>query len=678
MKSISSDYLKIILVLLFIYFAQSAFAAEKCALSHQLTDSSKKIHCLDKFDFSKRKYSNFNMTLDIAARSSNCWSVAIPIEESCNNIIGFSAKDPLWCMDPGVRKQNNKSALSMCNSKGCKCSLVIDANDIVDTKLFFSYAMRETELVVHNNPEIGAKESINNKSELKNSQPENNQSIINAEKEKQIQQDLKQAQALKAIEDVKQNELEKELKKAADELKVKEKTQQDLKLAQETKAIEDIKAKAQQELKLAQEAKAREDAISEARQKAQQELRQSQEAEARAAALEKLKEEEYQKEKKSAAAKARVLEEIKAEAYARERAILEAKAKAQADLKAEEIAKIQAEEQAKAQAIIDEKNRVAAAKAAVEQAKKNREQEIAEERTKIAESQKKIEELNSKALDLDNPKLDKQLSKSASAENVEGKISSNAKIEKEKYSKSGKVQDEALCGMLSIEVRGFNDKCINIPIVDAGEEFSAKLYLTIREEHKKLLSNYKFEDEAYSETLECEKINPNKLRTCALKRQKTLEENEEVLKNICIAQAKNLMSFITFNKIEVIVSGRLNDFTSRERMQKNNLICSIETVYSDKNKFCEMTQKLRDEQILLSKEKLKILKWEINQDITGETKENHHVYIDSINLIAKKSNGTKYTKELARWGTRTATDIVNKKEYCINFIDEAVAKYYGK
>ena len=79
----------LILVLLFTYFAQSAFAAEKCAMSHQLTDSSKKIYCLDKFDFSKRKYSNFNIPLDSAARASNCWSLAIPTEESCNNIIGF-------------------------------------------------------------------------------------------------------------------------------------------------------------------------------------------------------------------------------------------------------------------------------------------------------------------------------------------------------------------------------------------------------------------------------------------------------------------------------------------------------------------------------------------------------------------------------------------------------------
>jgi len=235
MKSISSDYLKIILILLFIFFAQSAFAEEKCALPHQLTDSSKKIHCLGKFDFSKRKYSNFNMTLDRAARASNCWSLAIPIEESCNNIIGFSAREPQWCMAKEIRIINNDSALSMCQFRGCKCSLVIEANDIVDSKLFFSYAMHETELVVHNNTEKEAKESINNKSELKNSQPENNQSIINAEKEKQIQLDLKQAQALKAIEDAKQNELEKELKKAAEELKAKEKTQQDLKLAQEAK-----------------------------------------------------------------------------------------------------------------------------------------------------------------------------------------------------------------------------------------------------------------------------------------------------------------------------------------------------------------------------------------------------------------------------------------------------------
>ena len=217
MKSISFDYLKIILILLFIYFAQSAFAAEKCALSHQLTDSSKKIHCLDKFDFSKRKYSNFNMTLDRAARASNCWSLAIPIEESCSNIIGFSAQLPNWCMNQPVRTINNDSALSMCQSKGCKCSLVIDANDIVDTKLFFSYAMRESDLVVQNNPEKGANESINNKSELKNSQPEKNQSIINSEKEKQIQQDLKLVQEIKAIEDV------------------KEKEQQELKLAQEAK-----------------------------------------------------------------------------------------------------------------------------------------------------------------------------------------------------------------------------------------------------------------------------------------------------------------------------------------------------------------------------------------------------------------------------------------------------------
>ena len=369
MNSISINYSKIILVFLLIHFAQSVFAAEKCALPYQLTDSSKKIHCLDKFEFSKRKYSNLYTPLDRAARHSWCWSLAIPKEASCKNIIGFSAKWPNACMDPGAREENKNIALSMCEANGCKCSLVIDANNIVDDKLFFSYAMQETDLVALDNTEKEAKEIISNKSELKNSQLEKNQSIVNTEKEKQAQQDLQ--------------------------------------MAQELKAIEETKAKVQQELKLAQEVKAREDASSEARQKAQQELRKSQEAEASAAALAKLKQEEYEKEKLNAAAKARVLEEIKAEAYAKEKAILEAKAKAQADLKAEEIAKKQAEEQAKAQALIDEKNRVAAAKAAAEQAKKNREQEIAEEKRKITESQKKIEELKNKPLVIENSELNK-------------------------------------------------------------------------------------------------------------------------------------------------------------------------------------------------------------------------------------------------------------------------------
>ena len=257
-----------------------------------------------------------------------------------------------------------------------------------------------------------------------------------------IFQGVQVEQALNAIEDAKQNKLDKELKKPADEPKAPEKAQQELKLAQELKEIEDTKAKAQQELKeieaakakaqqelkLAQESQAKEDAISEAKAKVQQELKLAQEAEARAAALEKLKQEEYEKEKQSAAAKARVLEEIKAEAYAKEKAILEAKAKAQSDLKAEAIAKKKAEEQAKAQAVIDEKNRVAAAKAAEAQEKKNREQEIAEERRKIAESQKKIEELKNKPLDNKNSKLDKPLP--------------NAEIEKKQNSKSVKAQDE--------------------------------------------------------------------------------------------------------------------------------------------------------------------------------------------------------------------------------------------
>jgi hypothetical protein len=193
-------------------------------------------------------------------------------------------------------------------------------------------------------------------------------------------QSLQESQTLTGKEDVKQNELETEVKKVP----------------------EGSKEKIQIELKLAKEAQEREVAISEAKEKAQQELRLSQEAQAREAALAKLKEEEYEKEKQSAAAKARVLEEIKAEAYAKEKAILEAKAKAQADLKAEEIAKKKAVEQAKAQAIIDEKNRVAAAKAAEAHAKKNRELEIAEEKRKIAESQKKLEVLKNKPLEIVN------------------------------------------------------------------------------------------------------------------------------------------------------------------------------------------------------------------------------------------------------------------------------------
>ena len=78
----------------------------------------------------------------------------------------------------------------MCEANGCKCSLVIDANDIVDAKLFFSYAMGETDLVALKNPEKEAKENISNKSEDKNSQSEKNQSVINDEKEKQALEEL--------------------------------------------------------------------------------------------------------------------------------------------------------------------------------------------------------------------------------------------------------------------------------------------------------------------------------------------------------------------------------------------------------------------------------------------------------------------------------------------------------
>jgi hypothetical protein len=286
-----------------------------------------------------------------------------------------------------------------------------------------------------------------------------------------IFQDVQVEQALNAIEDAKQNKLEKELKKPAEEPKAPEKAQQELKLAQElneievTKAkaqqelkeIEEAKAKAQQELKIAQDAQAREDAISEAKAKAQQELKLAQEAEARAAALEKLKQEEYEKEKQNAAAKARVLEEIKAEAYAKERAILEAKAKAQADLKAEEIAKQKAEEQAKAQAVIDEKKRVAAAKAAEAQAKKNREQEIAEEKRKIAESQKKIEELKNKPLEIGNSKLDKPLPNS-NITNNEVKNNESSKL----LEASPPIQNESSNIARNIKLEKTKQNCLKV------------------------------------------------------------------------------------------------------------------------------------------------------------------------------------------------------------------------
>lgn len=41
----------------------------------------------------------------------------------------------------------------------------------------------------------------------------------------------------------------------------------------------------------------------------------------------------------------------------------------------------------------------------------------------------------------------------------------------EKFSKSGKSQDEAMCGGLGPELRGFNDKCKNTPITTTGFEY---------------------------------------------------------------------------------------------------------------------------------------------------------------------------------------------------------------
>ena len=72
-------------------------------------------------------------------------------------------------MDPGAREENKNIALSMCEANGCKCSLIIDANNIVDDKLFFSYAMQETDLVALDNTEKEAKEIISNKFQDHNS-----------------------------------------------------------------------------------------------------------------------------------------------------------------------------------------------------------------------------------------------------------------------------------------------------------------------------------------------------------------------------------------------------------------------------------------------------------------------------------------------------------------------------
>lgn len=42
----------------------------------------------------------------------------------------------------------------------------------------------------------------------------------------------------------------------------------------------------------------------------------------------------------------------------------------------------------------------------------------------------------------------------------------------EKFSKSGKPQDEVACKMLEPELRGFNSKCTNTPITTLGFEYN--------------------------------------------------------------------------------------------------------------------------------------------------------------------------------------------------------------
>ena len=145
-----------------------ASAAATCELPYQLTDSLKKIHCLDKFSISKKISQIHNKPLIDLAKNSMCWSIAIPTEGSCN-LIGFSSSFPAHCgMSLGIDIRN-KEALDSCESPGCKCSLVISSNEIVDDQLFFSYAIPESNLVVKDNTvkKIGPDANKNLESENK-------------------------------------------------------------------------------------------------------------------------------------------------------------------------------------------------------------------------------------------------------------------------------------------------------------------------------------------------------------------------------------------------------------------------------------------------------------------------------------------------------------------------------
>jgi len=160
MNQIIINFLKVFLAHLLLFVYQTAFSAETCEMSYQLTDSLKKIHCLDKFSFSKKKYKNYDKTIIEAAKSSRCWSLAIPIEESCN-AIGFSSVYPVHCGRLEAAEIRNRNALGMCQAAGCKCSLVIAANDIIDSQLFFSYAMRDNDLMANNTQLKETEPSVN-------------------------------------------------------------------------------------------------------------------------------------------------------------------------------------------------------------------------------------------------------------------------------------------------------------------------------------------------------------------------------------------------------------------------------------------------------------------------------------------------------------------------------------
>ena len=176
MKELKFIMLKIFITYSLMFFSQFTIAAETCELSYQLTDSLNKIYCLDKLPFGKRKFKNYDKPLIEVAKNSKCWSLAIPIEASCN-VIGFSSAHPIHCGHPQATEFRSKAALGACEATGCKCSLVIKNNDIVDSQLFFSYAMRDSDLL--------AKEKTANETESnikKISEPAHKQSLENSSK----------------------------------------------------------------------------------------------------------------------------------------------------------------------------------------------------------------------------------------------------------------------------------------------------------------------------------------------------------------------------------------------------------------------------------------------------------------------------------------------------------------